>query len=143
MIVNDKKITTKGKKPKPKVKTDAARSSSFSVVSAICWLLSIFIGLSMVFQSSWAGLEGWSKLGLFLPGLAVMCFLLLKTQSGRLFPSFSQSCVHELYKVHWPSRPEVMQMALVVIVIAFVVSLFLWFVDSMLLQLVAVLLGTA
>ncbi len=73
----------------------------------------------------------WRVIAMFaVAGVAVG--LVLLTDLGRRFMSFSRESRVELRKVVWPTRKETTQITLIVLVLVFLIGLFLWLVDSLL-----------
>ena len=59
--------------------------------------------------------------------------ILASTAQGQQALTFIKAARVEARKVVWPGKQEVVQSTLVVMVMVFIVTLFLWLVDSMLL----------
>lgn len=76
-----------------------------------------------------------------LAGLAAAAATLWFTASGQRFYAFSQESVTEARKVVWPTRKETLQMTGVVVAFVFVMALFLWMVDGLLMWIVQLLMG--
>ena len=74
--------------------------------------------------------------GCAVPGVVavvgVAVGLVLWTDLGGRFASFSRESRVELRKVVWPTRQETVQITLIVLVLVFLIGLFLWLVDSLL-----------
>jgi preprotein translocase subunit SecE len=77
-------------------------------------------------------------LGAFALGVGVMYF----TEAGRTFAAFSRESWEEAKRVVWPTRKETMQTTAVVFAFVFVMALFLWGVDAVLLWVTQKMLGT-
>ena len=76
---------------------------------------------------------------LFLFGAALACAAM--TTHGKKLTRFAQESRNELRKVVWPTRQETTQMTGIVLAVTFVIGLFLWGVDAILLKVVAWLTG--
>jgi len=76
-------------------------------------------------------------LGGLVAGAVVMYF----TAPGKIFFAFAGEAREETRKVVWPTRKETIQTTGIVLVFVFVMALFLWVVDSILLWLVGMALG--
>lgn len=76
-------------------------------------------------------------LGGLVAGAVVMYF----TAAGKAFFAFAGEARDETRKVVWPTRKETIQTTAIVLVFVFVMALFLWVVDSILLWLVGLALG--
>ncbi|KAA1170466.1 preprotein translocase subunit SecE [Marinobacter salinexigens] len=79
---------------------------------------------------------------LALVGLAVVAALVaLQTDRGRRFATLLKEARVEIRKVVWPTRPELVQTTLIVVVFVLVVALLLWGMDSLISLLVAGFIG--
>jgi preprotein translocase subunit SecE len=76
---------------------------------------------------------------LFLAVVAV--FIALRTEQGKAFASLLKEARIEIRKVVWPTRPELMQTTLIVVVFVLFVALVLWGIDSLIGWLVAGVIG--
>src|SRR5690606_2268567 len=65
----------------------------------------------------------------------------LRTDRGRRFASLLKEARVEIRKVVWPTRPELVQTTIIVVVFVLVVSLILWGMDSLISWLVAGFIG--
>lgn len=77
-------------------------------------------------------------------GLLLVCIMIgivLQTKVGQRIWKFIKEARTELRKVTWPTRPEVIQTTLIVVVMVIVVSLILWGIDSILMWAVSWLTG--
>ena len=72
--------------------------------------------------------------------IIVLAVALLTTQ-GRRVLKFTKASRGELRKVVWPTRPEVVQMTMIVIALVIVLSLIIWGLDSFLLWAIGLLTG--
>lgn len=78
----------------------------------------------------------WMRLLALLGILGVAIFVFVQATVGQKLKHFFQAAVIEVRRVVWPSRQETMQTTLVIIGAVFVMSLFMWGVDSILFMLV-------
>ena len=67
--------------------------------------------------------------------------ILLTTSSGKRLLGFMKSARLEVRKMVWPTRVETMQTTLMVLVIVIMLAIFLWIVDMLLGQGLALLFG--
>ena len=65
-----------------------------------------------------------------LVGFAIAAALFLTCDVERIFRGYIKDSLHELKKVVWPTRKEAVQMTGYVFAFATIMSLFLWFSDS-------------
>lgn len=75
--------------------------------------------------------------GGLVAGAAVTYF----TVPGKAFFAFAGEARDETRKVVWPTRKETIQTTAIVLLFVFVMAVFLWIVDSILLWLVGMALG--
>ena len=61
----------------------------------------------------------------------VLASLFFYTGLGRRFWAFAQASRAELRKVVWPTRPEIVQAVLMVLVTVIVMSILLWIIDML------------
>jgi len=78
-----------------------------------------------------------------LAGLAVGFAVAATSAQGREFIAFAGEARDETRKVAWPSRREATQMTLVVFGLVLATALFLWLIDTLLLQAVEALIRGA
>ncbi len=64
-----------------------------------------------------------------------------QTAVGRQTWSYVGDAKTEVHKVVWPTRKETVQTTLIVLVVVFLVALFLWMLDSLLMWLMRLLTG--
>ena len=77
-----------------------------------------------------------------LLGLAMLAVAIaLNTKRGSQFLSFVKESQAELRRVVWPTRPEIMQMTMIVLVMVSVLGVVLWVVDTILLRAIGWLTG--
>lgn len=72
----------------------------------------------------------WVQWGVLLVGFALAAALFLSSDMGRVFRGYIKDSFNELKKVVWPTRKEAIQMTGYVFAFAAIMSLFLWFSDS-------------
>ena len=105
-------------------------SSSLDTVKLILALLVLVGGMFGFYWFEQIALT-WRVIAMFaVVGVAVG--LVLWTDLGGRFASFSRESRVELRKVVWPTRQETVQITLIVLVLVFLIGLFLWLVDSLL-----------
>ncbi|OUD11995.1 preprotein translocase subunit SecE [Thioflexithrix psekupsensis] len=73
--------------------------------------------------------------------IGVSVFIALKTEKGRNVRDFLHETHLEVRKVVWPSRQETLQTTGIVLLMVFVVAIFVWLLDSLLLWLVRLITG--
>ncbi|PSF08141.1 preprotein translocase subunit SecE [Marinobacter fuscus] len=79
---------------------------------------------------------------LALVALALVAgFVALATDRGRRFAVLLKEARVEIRKVVWPTRPELVQTTIIVVVFVLVVALLLWGMDSLISWLVAGFIG--
>ena len=76
---------------------------------------------------------------LVVAGVSFWLFSL--TDSGKTAIQYWRESLIELRKVVWPTKNETIQTTIAVVIMIFAMSLFLWFIDSLLLKLVAKILN--
>lgn len=74
-------------------------------------------------------------------GAAVSMFILYQTSVGRSWFQHLSLAKREVRQVVWPTRPETVQMTLIVFVVVILVGIFLWLVDMFFLWAVKLLTG--
>ena len=112
------------------VKSGADVGSGGSM-STVKWLLVVLLGVVGVFGNLKFYYVPFTErlvvlivLGLLMLGLA------LSTKSGRVFSRFVMDAKYEMRKVSWPSRHEMTQLTIIVIIVVAAASLILWAVDG-------------
>ncbi|AZZ94630.1 preprotein translocase subunit SecE [Hahella sp. KA22] len=79
---------------------------------------------------------------LALVALALVAgFVAVQTEKGKSFLVLLKEARMEIRKVVWPTRPELTQTTLIVVVFVLVVALLLWVIDSLISWLVSGLIG--
>jgi len=77
-----------------------------------------------------------------LLGMAIVSiFIVLQTAVGQGVWTFAAGARTEVRKVVWPTRQETIQTTLIVMFVVFLMGIFLWLVDMMLLSIVRTLTG--
>lgn len=74
-------------------------------------------------------------------GAAVSMFILYQTSVGKSWFQYLSLAKREVRQVVWPTRPETVQMTLIVFVVVILVGIFLWLVDMFFLWAVKLLTG--
>ena len=107
-----------------------APSSSLDTVKLVLALVVLAAGMFGFYWFDQVALT-WRVIGMFAV-VAASVGLVLWTELGQRFMSFSRESRVELRKVVWPTRQETIQITLIVLVLVFLIGLFLWLVDSLL-----------
>lgn len=96
------------------------------------WGLVIAIGIIAIFGNIRYNYFPFSErlVVLIILGL-VMLGLALSTKSGKVFTRFVMDARNEMRKVSWPSRHEMTQLTVTVIIVVALASLILWAVDGL------------
>lgn len=76
-----------------------------------------------------------------LAGFAVSALVFYQTEKGRSWFRYVSHAKKEVKQVIWPTRPETVQMTLIVFVVVIIMSIFLWLVDMFFLWAVKLLTG--
>jgi preprotein translocase subunit SecE len=79
------------------------------------------------------------KIAYWLVTVVVLCGLFFLTASSTVVMLFLQETRFEFRKVTWPSRQEALQTNFVVLVLTVLISLLLWFIDSILFYIITAL----
>jgi len=74
-------------------------------------------------------------------GVAVALFILYQTAVGKSWFQHVSLAKREVRQVVWPTRPETVQMTLIVFVVVILMGIFLWLVDMFFLWAVKLLTG--
>ena len=74
-------------------------------------------------------------------GAAISIFILYQTSVGRSWFQHLSLAKREVRQVVWPTRPETVQMTLIVFVVVILMGIFLWLVDMFFLWAVQILTG--
>jgi preprotein translocase subunit SecE len=74
-------------------------------------------------------------------GAAISMFILYQTSIGRSWFQYLSHAKREVRQVVWPTRPETVQMTLIVFVVVILMGIFLWLVDMFFMWAVQLLTG--
>ena len=74
-------------------------------------------------------------------GVAVSLFILYQTAKGKSWFQHLSLAKREVRQVVWPTRPETVQMTLIVFVVVILMGIFLWLIDMFFLWAVKLLTG--
>ncbi|WP_321326033.1 preprotein translocase subunit SecE [Thiomicrorhabdus sp.] len=74
-------------------------------------------------------------------GAAIAIFILYQTSVGKSWFHYLSLAKREVRQVVWPTRPETVQMTLIVFVVVILMGIFLWLVDMFFLWAVKLLTG--
>ena len=133
--MSSKKVIT-GKHPKK----NAASSSKAADYTK--WILVILLLLAgVVANVHYGNVSSAIRAAIGIVGFLVVLSLYFNTRSGVKAWSFIKGSQTEMRKVTWPTRPEAMQMTMIVMVVLVIVSLVLWGIDGVFLWLVGLLTG--
>lgn len=114
-------------------------TSRFDILKWLVVFVLIAIG---VVGNQYFGAESLLYRVLALVGLAIVAVLVaLQTVRGHRFAMLLKEARVEIRKVVWPTRPELVQTTLIVVVFVLVVALLLWGMDSLVSLLVAGFIG--
>ncbi|MEX0604369.1 MAG: preprotein translocase subunit SecE [Marinobacter sp.] len=114
-------------------------SSRFDVVK---WLVVFALVAVGVVGNQYFGAESVLYRVLALVAIALVAtFVALQTDRGRRFATLLKEARVEIRKVVWPTRPELIQTTVIVVVFVLVVALLLWGMDSLISFLVAGFIG--
>lgn len=102
-------------------------------ISKIKWVIAFAMILSAI-----VGFQFYQQIGVVIRILALLAtagialFVASTTTQGRAAVEFILAAKAEAKRVVWPTRQETMQMTGIVVVMVFIVTLFVWLVDSLL-----------
>ncbi len=82
------------------------------------------------------------RVAAFILALVSAALVAWTSEPGKIFVTFARESVVETKKVVWPTRKETMQSTGLVLAFVFVMAVFLWMVDAILVWAVRLLLGT-
>jgi preprotein translocase subunit SecE len=80
--------------------------------------------------------NNWSLVAVFFAASSFVLAINFKMLSFFVSESYI-----ELIKVHWPSKDEVMRYTIITLLVLFTASLFIWFLDGILIKLIAFVTG--
>jgi len=129
-----------------KVMTDKQHKKNTSSSSRIAdnakWLLeSLLVIAGVVANVHYSDVSSAIRAAIGIVGFLVVLSLYFNTRSGVKAWSFIKGSQTEMRKVTWPTRPETMQMTMIVMVVLVILSLVLWGIDGVFLWLVGLLTG--
>jgi preprotein translocase subunit SecE len=119
-----------------KVETESGRFDTMKLGVAVL-LLAAGIAAFYMFDDQLLVLR---VLGL-LAVAGISIFIAAQSTAGRGIIDFIGGAKTEVRKVVWPTRAETMQTTLAVILMVFLVGIFLWLLDMVLLQAIQILTG--
>ncbi|WP_404367943.1 preprotein translocase subunit SecE [Marinobacter sp.] len=115
---------------------------STSRFDAIKWLVVFVLIAAGVVGNQYYSAESVLYRVLALVALAVVATLVaLQTDRGRRFAALLKEARVEIRKVVWPTRPELIQTTVIVVIFVLVVALLLWAMDSLISMLVSGVIG--
>ena len=117
-------------------------SSSSKIADHAKWLLVILLVVAgVVANVHYSNVSSAIRAAIGIVGFLVVLSLYFNTRSGLKAWSFIKGSQTEMRKVTWPTRPETMQMTMIVMIVLVVLSLVLWGIDGVFLWLVGLLTG--
>ncbi|MBD3654920.1 MULTISPECIES: preprotein translocase subunit SecE [Marinobacter] len=121
---------------------ESRADSSASRFDAMKWLVVFVLVAIGVVGNQYFSAESllYRVLALVVLGL-VAAFVAFQTERGRRFAMLLKEARVEIRKVVWPTRPELVQTTVIVVVFVLVVALLLWGMDSLISWLVAGFIG--
>ena len=119
-----------------KVETESGRFDSIKLGAAVLLLAAAIVAFYR-FDDQLLVVR---VLGL-LAAAGVSVFIAAQSTSGRNIISFISGAKAEVRKVVWPTRAETMQTTMAVILMVFLVGIFLWLLDMVLLWAIQILTG--
>ncbi len=121
---------------------ESKAESSSSRFEVIKWLVVFALVAVGVVGNQYFSAESVLYRVLALVAIAlVAAFVALQTDRGRRFATLLKEARVEIRKVVWPTRPELIQTTVIVVVFVLVVALLLWGMDSLISFLVAGFIG--
>jgi preprotein translocase subunit SecE len=117
-------------------KKDALMADKIKLVLAVLLVLAGVAGFYY-----WGDSSLLLRVGSVLAGLVLAVAVAWTSTPGKQFVTFAQEAIVETKKVVWPSRKETVQNTGVVIAFVFVMAIFLWIVDALLVWGVKLLMG--
>ena len=113
-------------------KAKKSESAVSSFYSSFKWMLVLVLGILAVLGNLRFNYYPFPErlIVLIVVGL-VMFGLALSTKSGKMFARFVMDARAEMRKVVWPSRQEMTQMTVIVIIVVALAALILWAVDGL------------
>jgi preprotein translocase subunit SecE len=118
------------------------QTSNTAIIDKLLWLMVVVLVAVGVVGNSYYSSGSLLYRTIALLFLAVVAvFIALRTEQGKAFASLLKEARIEIRKVVWPTRPELMQTTLIVVVFVLFVALVLWGIDSLIGWLVAGVIG--
>ena len=116
-------------KTKQSSKTNTGEAASFS--STFKWIVVALLGACGVFGNIKFAYFPFSERLVVLIVLGLVMFgLALSTNLGKVCTRLFMDARYEMRKVSWPSRHEMTQLTIIVIIVVAIASLILWAVDG-------------
>jgi preprotein translocase subunit SecE len=104
--------------------------------------LAALIAISGIVAYYWlTGQPNYVRVGAMFGCFVVAIVVFALSESGKEFFAYAKESIDEAKRVVWPTRKEAMQATLMVFVFVFIMALFLWGVDAILLWLTQKFLG--
>jgi preprotein translocase subunit SecE len=121
---------------------ESRADSSASRFDLVKWLVVFVLVAAGVVGNQYFNAESLLYRVLALVALGLFAaFVALQTDRGRRFATLLKEARVEIRKVVWPTRPELVQTTVIVLVFVLVVALILWGMDSLISLLVAGFIG--
>jgi preprotein translocase subunit SecE len=120
----------------PSTQTASSQLDTVKLVAALAVLVLTLVGY-YTFDQMHAVVR---VLGL-VAGAAVAVFIFYQTTIGKSWFQYLSHAKREVRQVVWPTRPETVQMTLIVFVVVILMGIFLWLVDMFFLWAVKLLTG--
>jgi preprotein translocase subunit SecE len=121
---------------------ESRADSSASRFDLVKWLVVFVLVAAGVAGNQYFNAESLLYRVLALVALGLVAALVaLQTDRGRRFATLLKEARVEIRKVVWPTRPELVQTTVIVLVFVLVVALILWGMDSLISWLVAGFIG--
>ncbi|MEY3219742.1 MAG: hypothetical protein RIT27_1099 [Pseudomonadota bacterium] len=118
-------------------KSETPHTSSADIAKWIAVAALLIVGLVGFYYFSQTPLLARVVALLALSGTAA--FLALQTAQGQSAWNFTQAAQMEVRKVVWPTKHETLQTTGIVVLMALVMAIMVWIIDSLLFQLVKLL----
>ncbi|GKT11983.1 MAG: preprotein translocase subunit SecE [Thiomicrorhabdus sp.] len=118
------------------------KESSAQSLDTVKLLLSIVILIgSMVGYYVFSDVHAVIRVLGVVAGIGLAIFTLYQTTIGRGWYDYLLHAKREVKQVVWPTRPETVQMTLIVFVVVIIMGIFLWLVDMFFMWAVKLLTG--
>jgi preprotein translocase subunit SecE len=126
------KVQKSSRKGSGKDRPDSSGSSGSGFFSSVKWMLVLILGILAVLGNLHYNYYPFPERLVVLIVIGLVMFgLALSTNSGRIFGRFVMDARAEMRKVVWPSRQEMTQMTVIVIIVIALTALILWAVDGL------------